>query len=552
MEGQVQLDVFKDKLTRKEIIESAKFAQDTESLKKYKINIHRNHAFEAVLSIINPFLQKSGICGEFNLSAYDDSFLFSSLQSKQKVDLEIVWIDFSNYKNIEILPYLLERLKTLRQLSLSPILVVALDIDENIDTMQKAFQANKESFLGINDCEIVFVSQLLSAFNKSDLIDEVKFNITGSRLSNFACVKLAQLLGLVWIPALLLPSLKAIVCDLDNTLYGGILGEDGINGIIINQDYKNLQKQILAYKEQGFLLAIASKNEEKDAKELFESRKDFILKWEDFDIKKISWNPKAQSLQEIAQGFNIGLDSILFIDDNIAEVQGVQSLGVKTILATSPLEALRILKIFPQLKKLHIKREDSLRSLDIRANLQRESLKELPQKEYFKSLCMQLEFCINNINQMDRIWELFNKTNQFIANYTRPSQEQVREWITDKDYCVISIKMQDKLSDSAIIGIFVGKKQDSTLHLIDLCVSCRALGRKIEDIMLLKASSLMLKSLDIRGGEAQLHYQNGARNALFISFLHTLKPVSKAESYVIFKVLEPDTSGLKINIKEVK
>lgn len=550
----MELDVFKENLTRKEIMASTRFAKNTNMLKKYKINIHRNHAFEAVLSIINPFLQVSGIYGEFNLSSYDDSFLFSSLQGKsqQKADLEIIWIDFNNYKNTEILSYLLERLKVLRALSLAPILVIVLDINENIDEMQKTFQASKESFLSISDCEIVFISHLLSEFNESDLIDEVKFKITGSRLSNFACVKLAQLLGLVYIPAFLLPNLKAIVLDLDNTLYNGILAEDGINGIIISEDYKSLQKQILTYKKQGFLLAVASKNDEEDAKELFKSRKDFELRWDDFDIKKISWNPKAQSLQEIAQGFNIGLDSILFIDDNIAEVQSVQSLGVKTILATSPLEVLRILKIFPQLKKIHIKREDLLRSLDIRANLQRESLKELPKKEYFESLCMCLEFCVNDINQIDRIEELLNKTNQFIANYTRPSKEQVREWIMDKEYCVVSVKMQDKLSDSGIIGIFVAKKQDSTLCLIDLCVSCRALGRNIEDIMLLKASSLMIKFLKLKGGEVKLYYQNGARNAPFLSFLHTLKLVSQTENFVIFKVLEPDTSGLKINIKEVK
>lgn len=551
----MKLDVFKEKLTRKEIVESARFMQkNVNMLKKCKINVYRNHAFEAVLSIINPFLQASGIYGEFHLSSYDDSFLFSSLQddSNQKADLEIVWIDFNNYKNAEILPYLLERLKVLRNLSLSPILVIALDINENIDEIQKIFQASKESFLSISDCEIVFISHLLSEFNKSDLIDEVKFKITGSRLSNFACVKLAQLLGLVWIPAFLLPNLKAIVLDLDNTLYNGILGEDGINGIITNEDYKNLQKQLLTYKKQGFLLAIASKNDEEDAKELFKIKEDFELKWDDFDIKKINWNSKVQSLQEIAQSFNIGLDSMLFIDDNIAEVQSVQSLGVKTILATSPLEVLRVLRIFPQLKKININREDLLRSLDIKANLQRESLKELPKKEYFESLCMYLEFCVNDINQIDRIEELLNKTNQFIANYTRPSKEQVREWIMDKEYCVVSVKMQDKLSNSGIIGIFVAEKQDSTLCLIDLCVSCRALGRKIEDIMLLKASLLMIKFLKLKGGEAKLYYQNGARNTPFLSFLHTLKLVSKTENFVIFKVLEPDTSGLKINIKEIK
>lgn len=547
----MELDVFKENLRRKEILEFVRLREKhTNVFKKCKINIHRNHAFEAIISIINPFLQKSGIFGEFNLSSYDESFLFAFMQEEvwQKADLEIVWIDFNHYKNTAILPYLLERLKALRHLSLAPILVIALDINTNINEDSEDLKA----FLDISDCEIVFISHLLSGFNKSDLIDEVKSKITGSRLSNFACVKLAQLLGLVWIPAFLLPHLKAIVCDLDNTLYRGILGEDGISGIIINEDYQNLQKQILSYKKQGFLLAIASKNEEEDAKELFKTRKDFVLQWGDFDMKKINWNPKAQSLQEIAQRFNIGLDSILFIDDNLAEVQSVQSLGVKTILATSPSEVLRILGLFPQLKKINVKREDLLRSLDIRANVQRESFKELPKSEYFESLCIQLEFCINDIDNVERIEELLNKTNQFIANYTRPSLEQVRGWIMDKQHCVVSIAMQDKLSDSGIIGIFVGKSEETHLCLIDLCVSCRALGRKIEDIMLFQSLSLMADYLKVKKENVKVYYQNGARNAPFLSFLHTLKLVSQTENFVIFKVLEPDTSGLKINIKEVK
>ncbi|MCX2717898.1 HAD-IIIC family phosphatase [Helicobacter sp. MIT 21-1697] len=546
----MELDVFKEHITRKEILESARFVQKhTNVLKKYTINVHRNHAFEAISSIISPFLQKSGIFGEFNLSPYDDSFLFASLQEEmwQKADLEIVWIDFNHYKNTAILPYLLERLKALRNVSLAPILVIALDIDKGIDENLEDLKA----FLDVSDCEVLFVSALLSTFDREDLIDEVKSKITGSRLSNFACVKLAQLLGLVWIPAFLLPNLKAIVCDLDNTLYRGILGEDGINGIILNEDYQNLQKQILSHKKQGFLLALASKNEEEDAKELFKTRKDFVLKWADFDIKKVSWNPKVQSLQEIAQGFNIGLDSILFIDDNLAEVQSVQSLGVKTILATSPSEVLRILSLFPQLKKINIKREDLLRSLDIKANAQRESLKELPKSEYFKSLCMQLEFCVNNMKSIERIEELLNKTNQFIANYTRPSLEQVREWIMDKQHCVVSVAMQDKLSDSGIIGIFVGKSEDSYLCLIDLCVSCRALGRKIEDIMLFQSLNLMADFLKIKKENVKVYYQKGARNAPFLSFLDSLNR-EKSENFVILRISKPDTSGLKINIKEVK
>ena len=289
-----------------------------------------------------------------------------------------------------------------------------------------------------------------------NLLDESKEAITGTRLSNAACLALAQILGLKLLPALMLPSLKAIVCDLDNTLYAGVLGEDGIEKLTLAPAHKALQEQILSYKKQGFLLAIASKNDLRDVEALFQKRLDFPLRLSDFSCVQAHWEGKAQSLEAIAKSFNIGLDSLLFIDDNIAELESTRHTKVKQIHALSPAHTLFALYLYPQMTRLVENKEDSLRSSDIAANAARAHLEALSDEEYFTNLGIELEFCINPKQSAQRIHELLNKTNQFIANYARPTLTEVQEWIEGEGYCVVAISMRDRLSESGIIGIVVG------------------------------------------------------------------------------------------------
>lgn len=493
------MNIFSNNLKRTEILD-AKDKINPSILKQIKINIHRNHAFEPIESIIAPFLAFSKIWARFLIGSYDDSLGFDNFQ---KSDLEIIWLDLSRYKNNPT-EHINKQLKYLKNLTTAPILIIFMDLE--IKHLVELSESNLEVIK-------------LSDFLTSNDLDDSKSSITGTRLSNKACIKIAQMLGLKHIPSLLLPTLKAIVLDLDNTLYQGIIGEDGIENIKLTQEHIKLQEKILEYKKQGFLLAIASKNEEEDAKKLFETRKDFILKWDDFDIKKINWDPKAENIKSIAKIFNIGLDSILFIDDNIAEIESVKILDIKTILATSPKEVLEILNLFPQMQKNNILKEDLIRSQDIQANQIRKSIENLSQEEYFKNLKITLDFSIDNKEHIQRITELLNKTNQFISNYTRPSPEQVNQWFIDKTIAIVTISMSDKLSDSGIIAIFIGKQHKEKIEIIDLCISCRALGRKLEEIMFFYAIKLISKKLSLPYDEFVVFFQNGERNGPFLDFL---------------------------------
>ncbi|MBF7044868.1 HAD family hydrolase, partial [Campylobacter volucris] len=227
--------------------------------------------------------------------------------------------------------------------------------------------------------------------------------------------------------------------------------------------------------------------------------------------------------------FNIGFDSVLFIDDNIAEIENVRYLGIKTLLANE--ESYFALKLFPGLLKTKLSKEDELRNADIKANLQRQELSKLSQKDYFENLQIHLKFEINNKQSLERINQLLNKTNQFISNYSRMSLKECEDFMQEN--AILTIAMSDKLSDSGIIAIFIACKNNDDLIIKDLCISCRALGRKLEKIMFFKALELLKKYFDTKN--IKLYFQKGQKNTPFLEFLHSLKNDIKDNYALIYE-----------------
>ncbi|WP_139471107.1 HAD-IIIC family phosphatase [Campylobacter armoricus] len=495
------MNLFSSNLKRNDLIKLCK----ENNFQSIKINVFRNHSFEVISSIINAFLAFSKLKAEFNISSYDDSLNFDNYKDAK---INIIFLDLNNYKN-NIDDFIKEKIQELSNLSKVPIIAL---------------------LLGKTSLKEYDIYEILKPFiDKNLIIDESNFEINASRLSNKACISLAQILGLSIIPSLLKPKLKAIITDLDNTLYDGILGEDGINNLKLNQNHKNLQNELLNLKNQGILLAICSKNDEKDVKNLFEKRKDFPLKIDDFALIKANWQSKDENIKEIIKFFNIGFDSVLFIDDNIAEIENVRYLGIKTLLANE--ESYFALKLFPGLLKTKLSKEDELRNADIKANLQRQELNKLSQKDYFENLQIHLKFEINNKQSLERISQLLNKTNQFISNYSRMSLKECENFMQEN--AILTITMSDKLSDSGIIAIFIACKNNDDLIIKDLCISCRALGRKLEKIMFFKALELLKKYFDTKN--IKLYFQKGPRNTPFLEFLHSLKNDIKDDYALIYE-----------------
>ena len=475
-------------------LELLKIAHGNEEI---KIAVYRNHSFEMVSSVLNAFLSESNMRASFFYSDYDDSLSFQF----KEADLQIIWLDLDRYKTDNLDFFIMERSNALRLQTNSPILIASVGKKELlIDNLP-------------SDCYFININKELNNLNE-DIYDIEKEPFSGTKLSNKACLEIARILGLKYIPAILQTPLKAIVIDLDNTLYKGILGEDGIDNLVPNYE---LQQQLKELKNKGFFLCIASKNDENDVKEMFRKRNDFILQWEDFTNYQINWNNKADNIIKIAQNLNISLDSILFIDDNPAEIQNVENIGINTILATYNIS--QILKYYPNLLKLKTSSEDNIRSKDIQANEKRkEMLKTLSNEEYFKKLGIKLEYGINLNEQIPRAAELLNKTNQFILSYVRYNETQLKEFISNPNNIIITIKMSDNLSDSGIIAICLASKEDEHLLIKELAVSCRALGRNLENVMLPYMFNIAYVKLNCLGS-INILYQKGARNTPALNWL---------------------------------
>jgi len=410
----------------------------------------------------------------FKYSDYDDSLTFSNLDTSS--DLIILWIDVSHYKADNIYDFIKQRILYLRGAFKKNILVAMLN-GEN----------HKFAIDNIYSIELNSIKEKLGR----NFLDERLEVFSGTKLSSFALMEIAKVLALQYLPALLKPAMKSIVVDLDNTLYQGILTEDNIDGIILTEGHKKLQQCLVDLSKNGFLVCIASKNDYAEIKKLFDSRTDFPLRWETFAYICASWDSKSQMINKIKNYLNINEDSMVFIDDNIGEIIEVISIfsDIKIILANINAEiTYSIVKVFPGLFRFNDQYEDRLRQNDIKANEKRHELQQaMSLEEYLKSINMVLAYRINSRGDISRISELSNKTNQFIFSYKRYTVTQISDYMEDSSIIVMSINLRDKLSESGLIGACIIKKKDDVSILEELFISCRALGRGIEEIMILNA-----------------------------------------------------------------
>ncbi len=491
MSIELQKELFEKKVSRRWLVDYV-----PESQNRYKIQVFRNHSFELIEHTIHAYLDYADMAVDFSYSGYDDSFSFTELKADS--DLIIIWVDLERYKDVNVNQYFSQRIVNLRGKYSGPVLIAAMGGNIGI----------KEP--GVVEYSFESIHEKLG----EKFYDRKNCEITGTNLSNKAMLLVSQELGLRYIPSLILTPLKAIVVDLDNTLYKGVLGEDGIEGIEVTEGHRKLQKLLKKKSEEGFFVCVASKNEYVDVEELFNKRRDFEIGISDFTKVMVSWNAKAESIKEIANFLNIGMDSIVFVDDNIGELYAVKAEipSIHLIHATDDANLTsNILFNYPRLEKYSETREDKFRKQDTIANELRHKLQaELSEEDYVKSLGIKLDYKLNCQDQIARISQLSNKTNQFIFNYKRYSEQDILERIERDDYAVISVSLSDKLSDSGLICCCIGKKLPGEIEIEECFMSCRALGRGIDNIIIGEAIKGICKTLHCNN--VRIDFRNGPRN----------------------------------------
>jgi FkbH-like protein len=288
---------------------------------------------------------------------------------------------------------------------------------------------------------------------------------------------------------------KCLILDLDNTLWGGIIGDDGAENIQIGHEtpaaeaFTYFQEYVLRLKERGVILAVCSKNEEDIAKSGF-AHPDSVLKLEDFAAFKANWTPKNENIVAIAKEINIGLDSLVFIDDNPAEREIVRrslpDVAVPEVDGTDVFSYIRAIEEAGYFETVAVSADDLKRNENYQANRARQELSAntASYDDFLKSLTMKAEIDEFKPVYFDRIAQLTGKTNQFNLTTRRYTRAEIENMAGDSRYLTLYGRLADKFGDNGLISVIIGEKRGAELHILLWLMSCRVLKRGMEESML--------------------------------------------------------------------
>ena len=287
---------------------------------------------------------------------------------------------------------------------------------------------------------------------------------------------------------------KALVVDLDNTLWGGVIGEDGMEALEIGPNYPGaayleLQRAVLDLYRRGVLLAVCSRNNESDALEVLEHHPQMLLRPHHFASLRINWDDKARNLREIAAELNIGTDALAFLDDSPTERAWVQNQipDVTVIeLPRDPMDYARALRDSPVFDRVALTDEDRDRCRyyadeRLRRNLQEEAGSL---EDFQKSLETRAQVAFVSPAAAGRVAQLTQKTNQFNLTTRRYSEQQILEMANDSSFRVYSIRAADCFGDSGIVGAAITRFDGEGCEIEEFLLSCRVLSRGLETSLL--------------------------------------------------------------------
>ena len=288
---------------------------------------------------------------------------------------------------------------------------------------------------------------------------------------------------------------KCVVLDADNTLWGGIVGEDGIDGIQIGDEFpgsafRDFQKLVLSWRQQGVFVAVASKNNEADVFEVFDKHSGMVLKREHLSAWQINWLPKAENIPLIAKSLNIGTDSLVFIDDNPMEVAYMRDARpeVTSILVPpDPADMVSTLQALTLFDQLDITDEDRKRADMMRAERDREAFgAQISHGDFLKALNLKVDLFRAKTEDLGRVTQLINKTNQYNLTTIRRTLDEVRALAASSDWRLYAFRVTDKFGEYGLVGVIIIEvSPDKRRWTIDsLMMSCRVLGRGVETTLI--------------------------------------------------------------------
>ncbi len=294
---------------------------------------------------------------------------------------------------------------------------------------------------------------------------------------------------------------KIIAVDLDNTLWGGVISEDGIEGIEISdhkegQRYYDFQRQLLEMKNRGIILAINSKNNEQDADKAIRFHPAMLLKNDDFVSRKINWKSKVANLKEMESELNLTEGSFIFIDDNPIERETVKAECLEILVPDFPADTTELLGFaediwFDYCMPLRVLGHDlnKTQMYQNEAKRSQEMSESINLDDYIKKLEIMVDIHRMRPEEIGRVTQLINKTNQFNVTTKRYTQDEIEKIAADFRNAVYVAYSSDKYGDSGLISVIILKNSDTDMKIDSFLMSCRVMGRKLENVIINELAS---------------------------------------------------------------
>ncbi len=336
---------------------------------------------------------------------------------------------------------------------------------------------------------------------------------------------------------------KCLIVDLDNTLWGGVLGEDGLHGIDLGKTfrgecYRNFQIYLKMLQKRGVILAICSKNNFSDVKECFKKNKEMFLNLSDFSSFQINWKEKYLNANKIAQDLNIGNDAIVFLDDSEFEREQMRKFNPSINTIDFPKDPKDLIKTIENSLFFYQNKETSE---DKKKKSQYEMMRKVNQAkvkansldQFLSNLSMKLDiYKISKLN-FDRSVQLTNKTNQFNLTTKRFTSAKMQSYINSKDQLSLIANLKDKYGDNGLTALVMCKKKSSTTWVIDnFLLSCRIFGRGVENILLFE---LLKKLKEKKVKQVEGRYIKSNKNSMCKNF-YLDNDFKKKKSSFLFEI----------------
>jgi FkbH-like protein len=391
---------------------------------------------------------------------------------------------------------------------------------------------------------LIDLNEIFYPFGSNEIFSDRNWYFAHCRLSIQGLKVLTDALLVVTNRLFSAPS-KVLVLDCDNTLWGGVVGEDGVEGIVLGQDgigtaYVDFQKEIVRLTNNGAIVVLASKNNDKDVWDVFDQHSEMKLKRDHIVTSKINWNEKAFNVQEIAKELDLGLDSFVFWDDNPLERDKMKTLLPQVQTIDVPEEVIkwpRLLRTLSSFAKFKITEEDKKKSdqYKSRAKFNNDLKSTNDIKSYLTSLNLSPEILSVNDSNISRAEQLCMKTNQFNVRNKRHSANDLKKLKLDNDDFVFLIRMRDLYGDHGIVSLVcLTKIKDDFLFLDTFLMSCRVLGRHLEAWIL---SEIVKKIKKNKARYLIAEFVDTKRNTIALQFLNEYGFVEISKENKIFQAL---------------